>query len=152
MTSASGRGSYCGNMNVFSIWESSREGHKDLGAEPAPPFLLHPSGSKGLAKYAGNPSQSLWGCVVWESCVSLAHIHAHSQRGIPGSRNGPAQEHGGVCSLEPLNPAWLSVILLSGVSTCQVKTLQHIPPSSFPLITTLHIKSQRELETEKQWV
>lgn len=152
MTSASGRGSYCGNMNVFSIWESSGEGHKDLGAEPAPPFLLHPSGSKGLVKYAGNPSQSLWGCVAWESCVSLAHIHAHSQRGTPGSRNPPAQDHDGVSSLQPLNPAWLSVIPLSGVSSCQVKAPQYISPSSFPLITTIPIKSQCELETEKQWV
>lgn len=127
MTSASGRGSYCGNMNVFSIWESSREGQKDLGAEPAPLFFLHPSGSKSLAKYAGNPSQSLWGCVAGESYVSLTHIHAHTQRGTPGSRNPPAQDHRGVLSLQPLNHAWLCVMALPGVSTCQVKILQHIP-------------------------
>lgn len=132
MTSASGRGSYCGNMNVFSIWESSGEGQKDLGVEPAPPFFLHPSGSKSLAKYAGNPSQSLWVCAAWESCVSLTHIHAHSQRGTPGIRNQPAHDHGGVCSLQPLNHAWLSVIPLSRVSTCR-KILQHDPLLAFLL-------------------
>lgn len=106
---------------------------KILVLSQLPHFFLHPSGSKNLAKYPGNPSQSLWGCVVWESYVSHAHIHAHTQRETPGSRNQPAQNHGGVHSLQPLSPAWLSVITLSGVSTCQAKILQNIPLLAFLL-------------------
>lgn len=141
MTSASGRGSYCGNMNVFSIWESSGEGQKDLGAEPAPPFFLHPSGSKSLAKYAGNPSQSLCGL---GSCVSLTHIRAHWQRGTPGSRNQPAQDLG-------VSAPYSLWVLLGSVGSLSLGSppakLRHCNISPC-LITTLHIKSQCELETE----
>lgn len=124
MTSASGRGSYCGNMNVFSIWESSGEGQKDLGAEPAPPFFLHPSGSKSLVKYAGNPSESL--CGLGELCEPYTHPCTLT-KGDSRKQESTCSRAWCVCSLQPLSPAWLSVIFHSGVSTCQMETLQHIP-------------------------
>lgn len=43
---------------MFSIGESSREGQKDLGADPTPLFFFHPSGNESLAKYARNLTES----------------------------------------------------------------------------------------------
>lgn len=123
MTSASGRGSYCGNMNVFSIGESSREGQKDPGAEPSPLFFLHPSGNESLAKYVRNPIHWMWVYLVCESYVSPTHTHTQTERGTLGSRNQPAQVHHGVLSLQARQPCLIQCDL-SVVSTCQVKTVQ----------------------------
>lgn len=68
MTSASGRGSYCGNMNVFSIGESSREGQKDLGADPTPLFFFFTLlGTKAL--------QSMRGTLLKASAFGLYKLH-----------------------------------------------------------------------------
>lgn len=152
MTSASGRGSYCGNMNVFSTGESSREGQKDLGAEPAPLFFLHPSGNESLAKYVRNPTYWMWVCLVCESYMSPIHTHAHTERGILGSRNQPAQDHHGVLSLQASQPCLTQCDL-----SCHCFHLSSEDSTTHPCFrlcvsTTLNIKGQRELETEKQWV
>lgn len=100
MTSASGRGSYCGNMNAFSIGESSREGQKDLDAEPTPLFFLDPSGNESLAKYVRNPPYWLRVPLVCESYVSPIHTPTHTERGTWGSRNQAAHDRHGVLSLQ----------------------------------------------------
>lgn len=133
MTSASGRGSYCGNMNVFSIWESSGEGQKDLGAEPAPPFFPSPFWEQKPCKVCREPFSELVGvCGLGERCEPCTHPCTIT-KGDSGSRNHPAHGHGGVCSLQPLNHAWLRVIPLSRVATHQGKTPQHDPLLAFLL-------------------
>lgn len=103
MTSASGRGSYCGNMNVFSIGESSREGQKDLGAKPTPLFFSSPFWERKPCKVCKEP-YLLNVCLVCESYVSPIHTHTHRERGTLGSRNQPARDHRGVLSLQASQP------------------------------------------------
>ena len=80
MTSASGRGSYCGNMNVFSIGESSREGQKDLGAEPTTLFFSSPFWERKPCKVCKEPcllNVSAFG--LWELHEPYTHPYIHGK-------------------------------------------------------------------------